>query len=175
MIEGMPNPSSSARSVKIGSDERTGWSSERPRREGAPPRPLDVSVRNTVLRPSDRLRYSPGSLLLVTGAQAAGLDRFVGRVIEEKGIVFTPAKVRALLAGRVPEDQIDAKSGELLRAAVAKRMQGGETAVVAIENADTDTRRQFVELAFAHRRPRHLFLVETPSDQVLGRRTADPR
>ena len=76
MIEGMPE-SPSARSVKIGADERTGWSSERPRREGAPPRPVDVSVRHTVLRPSDRLRYSPGSLLLVTGAHAAGLDRFL--------------------------------------------------------------------------------------------------
>jgi predicted kinase len=166
MIEGMPNPSSSGRSVKIGADERTGWSSERPRRDGAPPRPLDVSVRNTVLRPSDRLRYSPGSLLLVTGAQAAGLDRFLGRVIEERGIVFTPAKVRTLLAGRVPEDQIAAKADELLRTAVAKRMGAGESAVVAIENADAAVRRQFVELAFAHRRPRHLLMVEAPNDQV---------
>ncbi|MGI8716073.1 MAG: hypothetical protein ACR2NR_23405 [Solirubrobacteraceae bacterium] len=158
--------SSTARSVKIGSDERTGWSSERPRREGAVPRPVDVSVRNTLLRPSDRLRYSPGSLLLVTGSRAAGLDRFLGRVIEEKGIVFTPAKVRALLAGRVPEDQVDAKADELLRAAVAKRMQAGETAVVALEDIDPVTRRQFVELAHAFRRPRHLFLVETPTDKV---------
>jgi predicted kinase len=165
MIDGMPNPSS-ARSVKIGTDERTGWSSERPRRDGAPPRPVDVSVRNTVLRPSDRLRYSPGSLLLVTGAQAAGLDQFLGRVIEERGIVFTPAKVRALLAGRVPEDQIDAKTDELLRAAVAKRMQGGESAVVGLQNADPALRRQFVELAFAHRRPRHLLMVEAPTDQI---------
>jgi predicted kinase len=165
MIGGMPNPSS-ARSVKIGSDERTGWSSERPRRDGAPPRPVDVSVRNTQLRPSDRLRYSPGSLLFVTGARAAGLDRLLGRVIEERGIVFTPAKVRGLLAGRVPEDQIDAKADELLRAAIAKRMQAGETAVVAVENADAATRRQFVELAHAYRRPRHLLMVETPNDQI---------
>jgi predicted kinase len=166
MIGVMPNTSSSGRSVKIGADERTGWSSERPRREGAPPRPVDVSVRNTLLRPSDRLRYSPGSLLFVTGSHAAGLDRFLGRVIEEKGIVFTPAKVRALLTGRVPEDQIDAKTDELLRAAVAKRMQGGESAVVAVETADPAMRRRFVELAHAHRRPRHLLMVETPTDQI---------
>lgn len=160
------SPSSAARSIKIGSDERTGWSSERPRREGAPPRPVDVSVRNTQLRPSDRLRYSPGSLLLVTGAQASGVDAFLGRVIEEKGIVFTPAKVRALLAGRVPEDEIEAKADELLRAAVAKRMQSGETAVVGIVDADPVIRRAFVELAHAHRRPRHLFLVEAPTETV---------
>jgi hypothetical protein len=165
MIEGMAD-SQTARSVKIGVDERTGWSSERPRREGAPPRQIDVSVRNTVLRPSDRLRYSPGSLLLVTGGRAAGLDKFLGRVIEEKGIVFTPAKVRALLAGRVPEDQIEAKTDELMRAAVAKRMAGGETAVVALEDIDPATRRQFVELAHAHRRPRHLMMIEAPNDKI---------
>ncbi|MBV9817168.1 MAG: hypothetical protein JOZ07_02315 [Solirubrobacterales bacterium] len=156
----------SARSVKIGENERTGWSSERPRREGGPARPVDVSVRNTLLRPSDRLRYSPGSLLLVTGARAAGLDRLLARVIEERGIVFTPAKVRALLSGRVPEDQIGARTDELIRTAVAKRMAAGETAVVALPDIDPATRRTFVELAHAHRRPRHLLMVEAPNDSV---------
>ena len=49
-----------ARSVKIGEDERTGWSSDRPRRDGAPPRPADLTVHCRVLAPADRLRYSPG-------------------------------------------------------------------------------------------------------------------
>ena len=52
-----------ARSVKISDDERTGWSSDRPRRDGAPPRPANLTVHCRVLRPTDRLRYSPGSLL----------------------------------------------------------------------------------------------------------------
>ena len=59
---------STPRSVKIGDTERSGWSSERPRRPGEserPPRPADVSVRGRVLAPSDWLRYQPGSLLLV--------------------------------------------------------------------------------------------------------------
>jgi len=72
---GVSTPPSS-RSVKISADERTGWSSERPRRDGAPPRPADVSVRSRVLAPSDRLRYSPGSLLLIVGAVASEPDRF---------------------------------------------------------------------------------------------------
>ena len=50
-----------SRSVKIGVDERTGWSSERPRKDGAPPRPIDISTRCRVLAPSDRVRYSPGA------------------------------------------------------------------------------------------------------------------
>ena len=52
-----------SRSVKISADERTGWSSDRPRRDGAPPRPADLTVHCRVLAPTERLRYSPGSLL----------------------------------------------------------------------------------------------------------------
>ena len=54
-----------ARSVKISADERTGWSSERPRANGAAPRAVDVSGRCRVLAPSHRLCYSPGSLLVI--------------------------------------------------------------------------------------------------------------
>ena len=161
----MPTPSSS-RSVKIPADERTGWSSERPRREGVPPRPVDVSVRSRVLRPSDRLRYSPGSLLLVVGAKASDLDRLLERWIEERGVTFSLAKVRGLLAGRVPEEQIEARAHELLDAAVSKRIQAGQTVVVALETLDEDERRHFVQIAHGHRRPRHLLLVETSRDQV---------
>src|SRR5580704_16859206 len=93
--------SPSARSVKISADERTGWSSERPRRDGAPPRPADISVRSRILAPSDRLRYSPGSLLIVVGPAAADPVAFVERVVEERGAMLAPAKVRALLEGRV--------------------------------------------------------------------------
>src|SRR5438270_11939404 len=94
------------RSVKIGSDERTGWSSERPRRDGAPPRPADVSVRSRVLTPSDRLRYSPGSLLMIVGSAASKPDTFAERVLEERGVVLSLAKVRSLLAGRVADNEM---------------------------------------------------------------------
>jgi len=89
----MPDTPSTARSVKIGADERTGWSSDRPRKEGAT-RPVDVSTRCRVLRPADRMRYSPGSLLLVVSASADDRDAFIERVIEEKGAVFTLGKIR---------------------------------------------------------------------------------
>jgi hypothetical protein len=161
----MPTPASS-RSVKIGSDERTGWSSERPRRDGAPPRPADVSVRSRVLRPSDRLRYSPGSLLVVVGAAASEPDRFLERVLEERGVALSLTKVRALLAGRVAEDEIEARSRELLDAAVLKRIQASQTVVVAIEGFDPAERERFVRMAHGERRPRHLILLETSRDHV---------
>jgi hypothetical protein len=160
------SPPEAPRSVKIGSDERTGWSSERPRRDGAPPRPPDISVRSRVLRPSDRMRYSPGSLLLVVGATASEPDRFVERTVQERGAALSLAKVRTLLAGRVPEDQIEERSRELLEAAILKRVQASQTVVVAIEGFDADERERYVRIAHAERRPRHLVLIETPRDQV---------
>lgn len=154
------------RSVKIGSDERTGWSSERPRRDGAPPRPADVSVRATTLRPSDRLRYSPGSLVLVVGAAAADPDRFAERVVEERGAVLSLRKVKALLAGRVAEDQVEARSRELLEATIAKRLKASQSVVVAMRGFDASERERLVRLAHGARRPRHLILIETSRGDV---------
>src|ERR1700684_4460088 len=79
MIVGV-NEKPTARSVKIAADERTGWSSERPRANNTPPRPVDVSVRCRVLAPSHRLRYSPGSLLIIVGDDASEPARFAERV-----------------------------------------------------------------------------------------------
>ena len=78
--------------MKISDDERTGWSSDRPRRDGAPPRPADLTVHCRVLRPADRLRYSPGSLLIVAGASAEERDAFLERLIEERSAVLSLAQ-----------------------------------------------------------------------------------
>ena len=160
-------PENAPRSVRIGSDDRTGWSSERPRRDGAPPRPVDVSVRASVLRPSDRLRYSPGSLLLIVGAVASEPDRFAERVVEERSAVLALSKVHALLAGRVAGDEIEARSHELLDAAILKRLQAGQSVVVAVRGFDAAERDRLVRLAHGQRRPRHLILIETSRDHVL--------
>jgi hypothetical protein len=156
-----------ARSVKIGHDERTGWSSERPRSDGAPPRPVDVSVRCRVLAPSDRLRYSPGSLVVVVGAAASQPVAFVERVVEERGAMLAPARVRALLAGRVAEEEIEERASELLTAAVRKRLQADQTVVLPLEGLDADERERYVRLAHGLRRPRHLIMLEAPRAQVL--------
>jgi hypothetical protein len=162
----MPDPPSTARSVKIGADERTGWSSDRPRREGAPQRPVDVSTRCRVLRPTDRMRYSPGSLVIVVSASPQVRDAFIERVIEEKGAVFTLGKIRALIEGRVPAEDLDARAAELQQAAVTKRLEAGETVVIGAEGLDAQERERWVRIAHGLRRPRHIILVETARDQV---------
>src|SRR6202051_1849399 len=98
-----------ARSVKIADDERTGWSSDRPRRDGAPPRPADLTVHCRVLTPADRLRYSPGSPLVVLSASPDERDRFLDRLIEDRACLLSVGKVRALLAGRVEEQELQAR------------------------------------------------------------------
>src|ERR1700754_545446 len=90
------------RSVKISDNERGGWSSDRPRRAGEPERPprkLDVSVRGRVLAPTDRMRYNPGSLLVIACADRTLRDRFAKRVIEEQSAILSLDKVRTLLQG----------------------------------------------------------------------------
>ncbi len=164
-MDGMPTPSSS-RSIRIGDDERGGWSSDRPRRDGAPPRPADISVRCRVLKPSDRMRYSPGSLLLLVSASASERDRFAQRLITDRSALLSLDKVRGLLAGRVPEEEVETRAGELLHAALLKRLDAGETVVVATEGLDGAAREPYVRAAARLRRPRHIILLETGRDQV---------
>jgi hypothetical protein len=162
----MPTPPS-VRSVKIGSDERGGWTTERPPREGdGPPRPVDVSARCRVLAPSDRMRYSPGSLLLIVSPDAAESARFAERVVEERGAVLSLAKVRTLLAGRVAAEEIEARARELLDAAVVKRLGERQTIVLTLEGLDAGERERYVRLAHGLKRPRHLVLLEVPRDRV---------
>ena len=154
------------RSVKIGEDERTGWSSDRPRRQGAPVRPADLTVHCSVLRPADRLRYSPGSLLIVSCASTEQLDAFVERLVEERSAVFSLRKVKGLLAGRVAEEDLDERASELLLAAVAKRMENRQTVVLETGGFTPQEREPFLRAAAAQRRPRHLILIETARELV---------
>jgi len=154
------------RSVKISDDERGGWSSDRPRRDGAPPRPADLTVHCRVLRPTDRLRYSPGSLVLVSCASAAELDAFLDRLIDERGAVLSLRKVKALLSGRVGAEELDERARELLASAVEKRLEGRQTVVLATEGFSPEEREPFLRVAAAQRRPRHLILIETAREHV---------
>ena len=158
------NPST--RSVKFSDDERGGWSSDRPRRDGAARRPVDVSTRCRTLTPSDRLRYSPGSLLLIACADAEMRDAFAGRVIADAGALFSLGKVRGLLEGRVADDVIDEKTQALLDGAAKKRLAEGHTVVIALEGLDAEERERYVRMAHGFNRPRHLILVEAGKDKV---------
>jgi hypothetical protein len=161
--------STGPRSVKISPDERGGWSSERPRRPGEeerPPRKADVSVRGRVLSPSDRMRYSPGSLVLIASADEAAAEKFAARVLDEPSTWLAMSKIRALLTGKVPDDQIDTKGRELLDAAASKRLAAGQSVVITARGLDPEERERIVRLAAPHRRPRHLILLEVPRDAV---------
>lgn len=165
MIVGMPEKPP-ARSVKISADERTGWSSERPRGNGGTARPVDVSVRCRVLVPTHRLSYSPGSLLVIIGADASGPAQFAERAVEERGAILTAGRVRALLAGRVAESEIEGRTSDLLTAAAKKRLQSGQNVVLPLEGFDPQERERYVRLAHDLHRPRHLILLEASREKV---------
>jgi hypothetical protein len=155
-----------SRSVKISADERTGWSSDRPRPDGAPARPANIAVHCRVLSPADRLRYSPGSLLVVVSASVAERDGFLERLIEDRASLLSLDKVRGLLAGRVAPEEVEERAQELLQAAVGKRLESRETVVLGADSLEVAEREQFVRMASALKRPRHLILLETARDQV---------
>jgi predicted kinase len=161
--------SSTPRSVKIGENERSGWSSERPRKPGEPERPprqADVSVRGRVLSPGDRMRYSPGSLVLVASPDAATRDAFLARVLEDQNVLLSQSKIRGMLQGRVEEDELEEKTQALLDGAAAKRLGAGQTVVVGLETLEPGEREHYVRLAAPHRRPRHFVLVEVGKDRI---------
>lgn len=154
------------RSVKIDQDERGGWSSDRPRRDGRPARPADLSVRSRVLAPSATLRYAPGSLLLIVCAAPAAGEAFAQRVVEDRSSLLSQGKVRGLLAGRVGEDALEARAAEVLEAAVLKRLEANQSVALATKALTREERERFVRPAASQRRPCHLVLVESPRDDV---------
>lgn len=149
------------RSIRIGDDERGGWSSDRPRPGGGPARPADLSVRCRVLRPSDRMRYSPGSLLLIVSASREDRVRFADRLIENKSALLSLEKVRGLLEGRVPAEDVHVRAEELLLNAAEKRLGANQTVVVPVEGLEPEEREPLVRLASRLGRPRHLILLDT--------------
>jgi predicted kinase len=104
--------------------------------------------------------------VVVVSPSAALRDRFIERVIEEKGAIFTLGKIRSLIEGRVPAGELDARAAELQQAAVTKRLQAGETVVIGAEGIDAAERDRWVRIAHSLRRPRHIVLVEAARDQV---------
>ena len=154
------------RSVKIGADERGGWSSDRPRRDGAPPRAPSLAVHSRVLRPAERLRYAPGSLLIVVCASSAEAESFLQRVIEDRSMQLSLARVRELLAGRVRAEELHARAEELLRTAVNKRLARRQSVALAAHTLEAEEREPFVRMASELGRPRHLILLETARERV---------
>jgi len=119
-----------------------------------------------VLAPVDRLRYSPGSLLVVVSASVAERERFLERLIEDRAALLSVEKVRSLLSGRVAEEELQERAEELLQAAVGKRLENRETVVLGAAGLQADAREPFVRMASLLKRPRHLILLETAREKV---------
>ena len=103
---------------------------------------------------------------MIVGPAASRPAVVAERVVEERNAVLSAAKVRSLLAGRVPEDQLADKARELLDAAVLRRIQANQSVAVAIEDLDPAERERYARMAHGLRRPRHLILLEPPRDDV---------
>ena len=142
--------------MKIGTDERTGWSSDRPRREGGPERKPDISVRGRVLKPTDRLRYTPGSLVLVAAPDRAAADEYLHTVLEDRAALLSRGRVERLLKGRADEAQI----ATVLDGAVMRRLNAGDAVVLVLDDLDAETREHWLRAAHGLRRPRHLVLLD---------------
>jgi hypothetical protein len=118
-----------------------------------------------VLPPTDRQRYTPGSVVMVVGATPEAREAFAAKRFEERGAVLSPAKVRKLLEGRVDPEQMEAATAKVLDGAVAKRIAADESVAVLLDTLDAEERARFVVPAAAARRPRHLILLDVPKDE----------
>jgi len=105
-------------------------------------------------------------MLVVVCASTPERERFLTRLIEDRASLLTLEKVRGLLAGRVPAEEVEARALELLQAAVRKRLEIKETVVIAPDGLQASEREPFVRMAAELKRPRHLILLETARDQV---------
>jgi hypothetical protein len=105
-------------------------------------------------------------LLLVASADPQLRDGVCERVLADPSALLSMGKVRKLLEGRVPAEELATKAQALLDAAAAKRLAAGQTVVIALEGLEAAEREHYVRMAAAHRRPRHLILLEAGKDTV---------
>ncbi len=152
------------RSVKIPEDERGGWSSDRPRRDGAPRQP-NLSVRCRVLKPATEIRYSPGSILMIAAPSPVERDRLAER-LDNRASLMSLDRVRGLIAGQVAEQDVEARAQEVLESAVLKRIEGNDTVVLGLEGFDPEERERYVRIAAGLRRPRHLILIDASREGI---------
>jgi predicted kinase len=105
-------------------------------------------------------------LLVIVSPSSAERARFAERLIDNRGSLLSLDKVRALLAGRAADEEIAARAGEILDAAVLKRLEDCETVVIAAEGLGAEERERYVRMAARFKRPRHLILLDTSRDGV---------
>jgi hypothetical protein len=103
---------------------------------------------------------------MIVAPVAAEGEGFAARLIEERGALLSPSKVRGLLAGRVAEEEVAPRAAELLHAAALKRIEAKESVVVVTDDIGAEERERYVRPAAAEKRPCHIILVEPARDQI---------
>jgi hypothetical protein len=154
----MASNDSSVRSVKIGADERTGWSSDRPQRPGAgrPPRPQGRAM---VLSAGDALSFPSGSLVVFTGADPVTLHRFVARLLPRPTVILYDQLANAV-AEKVGADEAPAATLKLIAKPIGERLAAGQAVVVETAELGTEIRRGLTALA-GPRAGSHLVLLDS--------------
>jgi hypothetical protein len=113
-----------------------------------------------VLDPTDRLRYTPGSLVLVATPDAERAEEYLTGILEERGALLSRGRVERLLQGRVPAEELPEQAATVLERAVHKRLADGDATVLLLEGFDPEEREPWLRAAAARRRPRHLILLD---------------
>jgi hypothetical protein len=138
------------RSVKIGADERTGWSSERPRREasssgkGRPPKPAGRAL---AVKASDTLSFPAGGLVVFTGADAVVVHRLVARMLPRPALISYDVLARAVAEKKVPEEQVAEVTLRLVGKRVAERQAEGQATVIETGDLSSELRTKLAALA----------------------------
>ena len=153
------------RSVKIGEDERTGFSSDRPAPTAAAPGPLTCGSAAAFSPRRTACATRPGACCS-SRAPRRPAGSFLDRLIEDRASLLSRSKVLALLAGRVSEEEISERADELLRLTAGKRLENRQTVVIGLDDMSASTRAPFLAMAAALRRPRHLILLEVSRELV---------
>jgi hypothetical protein len=157
--------SNELRSVKIGADERTGWSSERPQRTssgpGRPPRP---SGRALVVAASDTLSFPAGSLVVFTGADPTPVHRLVGRLLPRPTVISYDTLARAV-AEKVGAEQVTEVTLRLVSKRVAERQAEGQATVIETVDLSSELRTALAKLA-DRRAGSHLVVLDSGREAV---------
>ena len=149
----------SVRSVKIGADETTGWSSDRPRRAAGAGRPPRPQGRAMVLKAGDVLSFPAGSLVLFTGADPVTLHRLVGRLLPRPAVVLYDQLHRAV-AAKVGAEQAAETTLGLIAKAVGERLAEGQAVVIETADLSGELRSALAALA-GPRAGSHLVVLDS--------------
>jgi predicted kinase len=168
-----PTDRGGRRSVKIGDQERSAYSSDRTRR-GEPIGDRDEErgqsvrrARGRRLNPSNRISYSPSSVIVLAGAAGVGKTTFADRLFDKGSVaVLSIAKIQRMIAGAPEGPEARAQAVSLIGQVAAQRLRAGQSVVIDGRALDPEERRELVLVAQRARRPAHLIFLEGSREQL---------